>query len=131
MKNKIIFILISVVFVLLSLCIVLFTLLYRQSSAVFIKSEISLESEICETGISDITAQGDYGNEKININTASKEELMTLNGIGETLAQRIIDYRWEHGAFSSVEEIKNVQGIGEARFNAIKDYIVVENKIKA
>lgn len=120
MKNKITFILISSVFVLLSMCIVLVTLLYRQSNAVYIKNTASLETEITQ-----ITSRTDLINDKININTASKEELMTLSGIGEVIAQRIIDYREEHGSFKFVEEIKNVNGIGEARFNSIKDHIIV------
>ena len=64
--------------------------------------------------------------EKININTASKEELIALPGIGETLAQRIIDYRNTYGPFKSIEEIMEVKGIGEGTFNKIKDRIVVE-----
>ena len=120
MKNKIIFILISSVFVLLSLCIVLFSLFYRQSNAIFLKSEAALETDIFH-----ITAQPDFTNDRININTASKEELMTLSGIGEVIAQRIIDYREENGSFTSVEEIKNVKGIGETRFDNIKEYITV------
>ena len=61
----------------------------------------------------------------ININTASKEELETLPGIGEVLAQRIIDYRRTNGYFKSIEEIKEVSGIGEKKFEAIKDLITV------
>lgn len=62
---------------------------------------------------------------KININTASAEELESLDGIGEVLAQRIVDYRNEHGAFTSIEQIMNVSGIGEGRFGNIKDDITV------
>ena len=62
---------------------------------------------------------------KININTASKEALMELDGIGETLAQRIIDYRETYGGFDSIEEIQQVSGIGDKRYAAIKDYITV------
>ena len=60
----------------------------------------------------------------VNINTAGKEELMTLPGIGEVYAQSIIDYR-ETAPFASIEEIKNVSGIGDAKFDKIKAYITV------
>ena len=62
---------------------------------------------------------------KININTASKEELMTLTGIGESKADNIIKYRQENGSFSAVEDLTNVSGIGESIFNKIKDSITV------
>lgn len=61
---------------------------------------------------------------KINLNQASEEELMKLNGIGPSLAERIISYRDENN-FKSIEEIKNVSGIGEKRFEQIKDSIDV------
>ncbi len=64
-------------------------------------------------------------NEIININTASKEELMMLNGIGSIKADDIINYRNINGNFNSIEEIKNVSGISDAIFNKIKDYITV------
>lgn len=60
----------------------------------------------------------------ININTATKEELMTLSGIGETKALAIISYR-EKTPFTSIEDIKNVSGIGDSTYNEIKDYITV------
>ncbi|WAM32920.1 helix-hairpin-helix domain-containing protein [Caldicellulosiruptor morganii] len=63
---------------------------------------------------------------KININTASKEELKTLDRIGDKLAERIIEYRQKHGPFKSIEEIKNVNGIGDKIFEAIKDSITVQ-----
>lgn len=62
----------------------------------------------------------------ININTATKEQLVTLKGIGDAYAQRIIEYRDTHGGFDSVEEIMNVSGIGEKRFAEIKDRITVD-----
>ncbi|HHV46939.1 MAG TPA: competence protein [Tissierellia bacterium] len=61
---------------------------------------------------------------KIDINTCSKEELMSLPGIGEVLADRIIEYR-EKSRFKSIEEIMNVSGIGKGRFEDIKDLIIV------
>ena len=60
----------------------------------------------------------------ININTATKEELMTISGLGESKAQSIIEYR-EHNRFVTIEDIMNVSGIGESLFNKIKDYITV------
>ncbi len=66
----------------------------------------------------------DNGN-KININSDPVELLVELHGIGETLAQRIVDYR-ETNPFDSIEEIKEVKGIGQATFENIKDDITVE-----
>jgi len=60
---------------------------------------------------------------RVNINTATKEELETLPGIGPALAQRIIDYRQQHGPFETPADIMDVSGIGEKKFNAIRDMI--------
>jgi len=65
------------------------------------------------------------GGGKLNINTATAEELITLPGIGPTKAQSIIDYRTTHGPFQSIEDIKNVTGIGDATFEKLKDKITV------
>ena len=59
----------------------------------------------------------------ININTATKEILQTLPGIGESKAKAIIQYREEHGNFSNIEELKNVEGIGDKLYEDIKIYI--------
>lgn len=61
----------------------------------------------------------------ININTASKEELVTLDGIGEATAEKILAYRQENGKFKTIEDIKNVPGIGDAKFEKIKNQITV------
>jgi competence protein ComEA len=62
---------------------------------------------------------------KVNINTATAQELDTLPGIGETTAARIIEYRRQNGFFAAIEDIMNVSGIGEAKFNAIQELITV------
>lgn len=62
----------------------------------------------------------------VNINTASINDLMSLPGIGEIYAKRIIDYRNDN-AFASVEEIKNIEGIGDKTFEKIKDLITIDN----
>ena len=62
---------------------------------------------------------------KVNLNTASKEELETLNGIGSSKAESIIQYRSTCGAFRTIEDIKNISGIGDAVYAKIKDYITV------
>ena len=64
--------------------------------------------------------------EKVNINTATAEELMELPGIGPVIAKRIIEYREATGGFKNIEELKEVRGIGEAKFAAIKDMVMAE-----
>lgn len=61
----------------------------------------------------------------VNINTAGKDELMTLKGIGESRAEAIIEYRETYGAFAHIEEIMNISGIKEAAFEKIKENITV------
>lgn len=114
MKEKLIFWLITVLFI--SCCIVLF---------VYTNNAKSCTEPAIIAVTTDTSGQTEVQTDKININTASVDELITLNGIGDVTAQKIIDYRTENGAFYSVEEIMEVSGIGEAKFNAIKNYITV------
>ena len=62
---------------------------------------------------------------KVNINTASREELKTLNGIGDTRAGSIVVYRESNGSFGSIEDLMKVEGIKEGVFNKLKDDITV------
>lgn len=64
----------------------------------------------------------------LDINTATVDELMTLPGIGATLAQRIVDYRSENGAFESLSDLLNVDDIGQTRLENILDYITIGGK---
>lgn len=67
-----------------------------------------------------------YTGEKININTATKEELTELPGIGESTAEKIIIYRDERKKLNRAEELMNVKGIGPAKFKKLKDLIKTE-----
>ena len=68
---------------------------------------------------------GSQNDGRIDLNTADKQDLMTLPGIGESKADRILEYRQIHGRFSSTEELMNVSGIGNGVYEKIKDYIKV------
>jgi competence protein ComEA len=63
---------------------------------------------------------------KINLNTATLQELDTLPGIGPATAQAIIDYRNQNGAFKKLDDIKKVRGIGDSLYNQIKDLVTLE-----
>jgi len=62
---------------------------------------------------------------KVDINTATTEELQTLDGIGPVTAEKIVKYRNDVGRFKSIDELKNVSGIGEKTFDSLKEYIRV------
>jgi competence protein ComEA len=65
-------------------------------------------------------------NAKININTASVEQLTTLQGIGEKKAESIVEHRAEYGPFATIEDLKGVKGVGDKIFSKIKDQIMTE-----
>ena len=65
-------------------------------------------------------------NAKININTASVEQLTTLQGIGEKKAESIIEHRERFGSFATIEDLKDVKGVGDKIFSKIKDQIMTE-----
>lgn len=87
-----------------------------------IKNDVCIEEIITNIEIVDNSSNEDSS--KININTATKEELMNLKGIGESKANLIIEYR-NNNKFNSIEDIKNVKGIGDAIYEKIKDSITI------
>ncbi len=97
-------------------------------------SQKEMESLRAKGGDSAVVAGGDWSGQgmaedisggKVNLNTATLEQLMTLRGIGESRAKDIISYREKHGDFQKIEDIKKVSGIKDAAFQKIKDDITV------
>lgn len=76
-------------------------------------------------GAGTVQGAGQNGGSLVNLNTASKEELMTLPGIGEAKAESIIRYREENGPFASPEDVMNISGIKNSVFSKIRDSICV------
>ena len=75
--------------------------------------------------VSSFNVESSFDDDKVNINTASKEELKTLSGIGDGLAEAIISYREENNGFNTIDDIKNVSRIGDKTFEKFKDKIIV------
>lgn len=92
-----------------------------DNSACIKDDDIVIEKDVEKTDESEI----DNSNNKVSLNSATKEQLMTIKGIGESKAEDIINYRQENGEFKSIEDIKNVKGIGDALFDKIKEYITL------
>lgn len=78
------------------------------------------EEQTCNTSVCET-----YYESLVDINTADKEQLMSLNGIGDSIADRIIQYRTSGNYFYKTEDLKNVKGIGDSLFEKIKDHIIV------
>ena len=90
------------------------------------KNELETKLEMCELKLVNNACLKEEvkDNKKININTASLDELTKLNGIGESKAKSIIEYR-KKMPFSKVDDLKNVEGIGESLYESIKNEITV------
>jgi comEA protein len=72
------------------------------------------------------TAGSANGKRKINLNTATKDQLVLLPGIGESIAEQILIYRDEHGEFSTVEELRKIKGIGSKKFEKLRSYVKIK-----
>ncbi len=103
--------------------------LVEDGERVYIPTKEEAAAGMLENAAGESTTSGDStGNseaKKVNLNTAGKEELMTLPGIGESKADSILSYREEHGSFQSTEELMQISGIKEGVYNKIKDNITV------
>ena len=97
----------------------------QESPPVPVVSEAPTPTEAARSG-SSRSGAADAGPVPVNVNTASADELETLPGIGPAFAQRIIDYRVENGAYTSVEQLTEVRGIGPATLDKIRDLVTVE-----
>lgn len=90
------------------------------------KLYIPCENEVTNVGFLPADVNGNMSSDgKININTADKEELMRLSGIGSSRADDIIGYRKKNGSFKKIEDIMQISGIKKAMFEKIKDEISV------
>lgn len=100
------------------ICLLVGIFVGRNLSGSYIRIHNSADSQ-------DSIAATEQNDGRMDINTATSDQLQMLPGIGETLAQRIIDYRTEHGDFKTVGELLQVSGIGESKLEQIKPYIKV------
>ncbi|MBQ4641358.1 MAG: helix-hairpin-helix domain-containing protein [Oscillospiraceae bacterium] len=116
MKNsQRIFVYVTAIF----LCVIFGVFIGRRSAKVY----IPLDNPTADTAENTVPSN-DAG--KIDLNTATLQQLQLLPGVGQTIAQRILDYRESAGRFDNIEQIMDVKGIGENTFEAMKSYIKVE-----
>lgn len=97
---------------------------YSQQSIKYVEKECNCDACINNSNVSSGSSENSTS-QKISINKATKEELMNLNGIGESRAIDIINYRNANGLFKSIEDLKQVSGIGDKLFEKIKDQITI------
>ena len=124
----------EILVIVISLALVMFTIGFFAGRG-SVDDMISVETQVADVSKdAALTADADDGeedenvlspSEKINLNTATEEELAALPGIGEVLAERILQYREKNGEFETISEVMNVSGIGDKKFNAIKDSVII------
>lgn len=105
-----------------------------ENSSIVSEENVNDDSDVIENNVNDVINSSDNdtidsskeenSGSKININSAGLEELMTLNGVGQSKAEAIIEYR-KKNRFNTIDDLKNVSGIGEALFDKVKEYIRV------
>jgi comEA protein len=98
---------------------------YSASDKEFEERSKYLTSAPPADGTNDTTraTSGAKAKKEINLNTATKDELVSLPGIGENIAEQILIYRDEHGVFSSVEQLRKIKGIGAKKFEKLRPYV--------
>jgi len=103
-------------------CFLLALLLHARSAGA--EGRYTVSTEITASA-SELLPEEEMETGPVNINTAGREELATLPGIGEKLAERIVAYREKHGHFETVEALMNVSGIGEGKLATLREYISI------
>ena len=106
---------------LLLLCVIALAL----ALGLFIGRNLQSGYVMLPTNSADTVEFEEHGDFRLDINEASKVQLMELPGVGEMIAERIIDYRTQNGPFSSTDELMNVEGIGEKKLLEIEALITV------
>ncbi|MCI9445318.1 MAG: helix-hairpin-helix domain-containing protein [Oscillospiraceae bacterium] len=108
-------------FVLAGVFLIVLALLYCQAAAVTPGTDYTISTQ---RQAAEVTPEPPEPEGPVDINAAGLDELQRLTGIGPALAQRIIDYRGEHGPFRSVEDLLEVKGIGEATLEKFREEAV-------
>ena len=93
-----------------------------------VRAVLALAAALCVSGLAaaaDTTTADPASGKKININQASAKEFANLPRIGTKQAERIVDYRKEHGQFARVEDLMEVKGVGEKLFTTLKPYLAL------
>ena len=104
-------------------CLLVGIFVGRNLTGAYVPLDIAINHEKESTNGQEPSYDG-----KIDINTATLQQLQMLPGIGESLAQRILDYRTEHGDFATVEQLTEVSGIGPSKLEDMKPYIKAVTK---